>query len=161
MPYVYKHKLEGPIYERGVARQLASDTYGKAMRESVAILYRKTVINFPVGATSIGRNSIKSSTRVEIGRGVRLIGVVESQINYVLFVETGTRPHTPPIAPLKLWAKRKYGDESRAWATRGWIKKHGTRPQRPFARAVKATQARIVAKLRSAFRTYEDTLNRG
>jgi len=45
-----------------------------------------------------------------------------------IFVEEGTRPHMPPVEKLKPWAKKKLGDEKKAWAVAMKIKKKGTKP---------------------------------
>lgn len=41
-------------------------------------------------------------------------------------VRTGSRPHVPPIGPLKKWAVWKLGDEKAAYAVQKSIAKHGT-----------------------------------
>lgn len=41
-------------------------------------------------------------------------------------VRTGTRPHLPPLAPLKEWATWKLGDERAAYAVQKSIAKKGT-----------------------------------
>lgn len=41
-------------------------------------------------------------------------------------IRTGSKPHYAPIAPLKVWARWKLGDESAAYAVQKSIAKHGT-----------------------------------
>ena len=45
---------------------------------------------------------------------------------HAIFTRTGTRPHWAPIAPLKLWAALRFGDESVAYAIQRNIAKFGT-----------------------------------
>lgn len=54
-------------------------------------------------------------------------------VDYGIHVEFGTSPHWVPIEPLKLWAQRKLGDESLAYAVQAKIAKEGTSAQ-PFMR---------------------------
>jgi len=56
---------------------------------------------------------------------------VKADAPHAIYVEYGTLPHYPPIAPLKAWARRKLGDESAAWAVQKKIGKYGTKAQ-PF-----------------------------
>jgi len=52
--------------------------------------------------------------------------VLGSRLGYALFVQTGTEPHTPPFEPIRLWARRKLGDESAAGAVWQKIRQEGT-----------------------------------
>ena len=45
------------------------------------------------------------------------------------YVEFGTKPHMPPVEPLKQWAKRKLKDESLGYAVALKIKREGTQPK--------------------------------
>jgi len=56
---------------------------------------------------------------------------VKAEAPHAVYIEYGTLPHYPPIAPLKAWARRKLGDESAAWAVQKKIGKEGTKAQ-PF-----------------------------
>ena len=59
--------------------------------------------------------------------------ILADGVEYGAGVEYGTRPH--PVSPedLRGWARRKFGDESIAFAVAKKIAKYGTRPQ-PFFR---------------------------
>jgi len=59
--------------------------------------------------------------------------VLADGVDYGVFVEYGTLPHTPPIEPLKRWAELKLGDAELGWAVRAKIAKFGTQAQ-PFFR---------------------------
>ena len=56
---------------------------------------------------------------------------VGSTAKHAPFIEFGTRPHFPPIAPIAAWCERKLGDASAAWAVCKKIAEEGT-PPRPF-----------------------------
>lgn len=57
--------------------------------------------------------------------------------------EFGSKPHMPPVEPLKKWAKRKLGDESAGWAVAMKIKKEGTLPMNFLRSAIE--KARLEA----------------
>ena len=57
------------------------------------------------------------------------------------FMEYGTRPHFPPIAPLVVWATRKFGVEEGearaiAWAVAKKIAREGIEPRHFFAKGM-------------------------
>ncbi len=60
---------------------------------------------------------------------------------YAEYVETGTRPHMPPVKALLLWVKLKFGAQDEksalgiAWAVAKTIAKRGTQGHWMFARA--------------------------
>jgi hypothetical protein len=60
-----------------------------------------------------------------------LEGIVWSKEKYGVFVERGTRPHFPPIEPLKRWSALKLGNPNLAWAVAKKIAREGTDAQ-PF-----------------------------
>lgn len=53
----------------------------------------------------VGRLQGSITSRIH-GSGTSLIGEVGPSVRYGLYVETGTRPHWPPRAPLEGWAAR-------------------------------------------------------
>ncbi len=62
------------------------------------------------------------------------------------FMEYGTRPHMPPVAPLIVWATRKFGvDEAEAeaiaWAVAKKIAREGIAPRGFFAKGMARMQA--------------------
>lgn len=68
------------------------------------------------------------------------------------FIEYGTRPHMPPIAPLITWAARKFGvdggeAQAIAWAVAKKIAKHGTEPRHVFAKAMLRMQGILDAEI--------------
>ena len=83
------------------------------------------------------RRLMNSITHQQSWRGRSLTGWVGPSLRYGLYVERGTRPHWPPIAPL-----------------RGWARRHGVNPfavQRAIARrGTKARPFLVPAYLRHA-----------
>jgi len=59
--------------------------------------------------------------------GGEMYGIVSTPLQYGIPIEYGTAPHWVPIAPLKLWAKRVFGDESVAYAVQKAIARRGTK----------------------------------
>lgn len=57
---------------------------------------------------------------------------VTAQAPHAAVVEYGSRPHWPPIGPLKDWCRRHGMDEGVAYAIARKISKHGTRPRHYF-----------------------------
>lgn len=107
-------------------------------------------------ATGILRASI--GTRVTPGtdastlvRGEVFTG---AQAPYAQFVAEGTRPHFPPIAPLKIWARIVLGDERAAYRVARVIARRGTRANVRFRQAISTfppdTQARLDAAVARA-----------
>ena len=74
----------------------------------------------PTGATADLQRSFQIFRR---SSGEIVLG---SRLQYAEFVQTGTRPHTPPFEPIAIWARRKLGDESAAWAVWHKIRQQGT-----------------------------------
>ena len=77
------------------------------MRYSVNLVQRKTKINAPVGVTGELRSKISSSTRRIAGADIE--GIVRAGAPYAAAVETGQRPHFPPLQPIAYWVERKLG----------------------------------------------------
>ncbi len=72
-----------------------------------------------------------------------ILGQVSTPISYARPVETGTKPHTPPIGPLLLWSKRKTGDTRAAYIARAAIRRRGTRGAHMFAKGFQYRAGRI------------------
>ena len=87
----------------------------------------------PTGATADLQRSFQIFRRssVEI--------VLGSRLAYAEFVQTGTRPHTPPFEPIQIWARRKLNDESAAWPVWQKIRQEGTDANRYVDRAFENT----------------------
>lgn len=129
------------------------------MKEATLDLMAQTRLNFPIGATGFGRDSIVATNKVVGNNPITYVGEVVSNLDYVEYIEKGTRPHTSPIAPLKRWAVAVLGNEGAAYAVRAKIRRRGTRAQRPFERAVAMMAGQINSRLARAVREEERALN--
>lgn len=95
----------------------------KALTDSVRVVHadaKKTV--------TVAESNLKGSIRREV-RG--LTGTVTADQKYAVFVEKGTRPHMPPVAPLERWARIKLGKTGVGFLIARKIAREGTEPQ-PF-----------------------------
>jgi hypothetical protein len=104
----------------------------------LAYILRRVKIFTPVGVTGLLRGSLFTGIT---GTGANLRGKVATNSIYGEPVEMGTVPHWAPIRPLKLWALRKLGDESAAYAVRGKIKREGTEGVFMFKRAFEQSRS--------------------
>jgi Bacteriophage HK97-gp10, putative tail-component len=107
---------------------------GRAVQTIVDSMATEVRQRTPVGVTGILRASIAAD--VTMGRSLNeaIRGRVFSgaQAPYAIYVEEGTRPHWPPIAPLLLWARRVLGNERLAYAVQRAIARRGTRARHMF-----------------------------
>lgn len=106
-----------------------------------AYLHRVIAAITPEGATHLLRQSITFD--ITGARTNELLGKVFTNIIYGEPVEEGTKPHWAPIAPLKLWARRKLGDERIAYAIRWKIKRLGTKGAHMFKKGLERSRPYI------------------
>lgn len=85
-----------------------------------------------------------------------LTATVWSGKEYALYVEKGTRPHFPPVAPLARWAGLKLGDSSLGFVIARSIAKKGTKAQPFFEPAVEDS----VGDIEKNFEVFADQLVR-
>jgi len=119
------------VVDRTVARRMAG-----LMQDLASDVQDKTPTAFGTLRASIGSD-------VEVRPGLGVTGVVGTSLAYAVPVEVGTRPHMPPVAPIKLWAEKKLGLTGReatraAWAIAMTIKRRGTLGVGMFNRAFAA-----------------------
>ena len=112
-------------YEKGLDRKVE-----QATAEAAIEVQKEAKLAAPTGVSGDLRSRISVSRHYKPAIISYIVGV---HLAYAAAVEFGSGPHKPPIKPLKLWAKRKLGDENAAYAVRNKIAKEGTRPQ-PFLR---------------------------
>lgn len=77
----------------------------------------------------VDRGALRAS--IQISERERSV-IVGTNLVYAEAIEFGTPPFYPPIAPLKIWSRRKLGDESAAYAVQQKIAKEGITPQPYF-----------------------------
>lgn len=105
------------------------DRIGREMADALNLsanqLRDNSAKNAPYGVTG----NLKGSLHVEHATPIKLEARVGTDIVYGRPVEYGTRPHFPPIRALKLWARKKLGNENLAYAVARKIALRGTRPK--------------------------------
>jgi len=134
MTNVIDVEVKGLIELQRKTEQMVADLHGapvlQAMRDSTLLVVRDAKINAPVDT---GR--LRASILPEIVAGQDEVwGVVGSNLEYAPAVETGSRPHMPPIEPLAAWVRRHHiGEEGYEYGIAmliAWkIAAHGTRAQ--------------------------------
>lgn len=142
------------------APRIAHEELSAGLDEALLLLERETKEATPTGAHGLLRGSVTHALMGEAiadGRGVA--GKVYSPLNYALPVELGTKPHFPPIEPLRDWVEKKLGvpeHESRsvAFLVARKIASKGTKGAKMFTSAlaknagqVNAILARRVARI--------------
>ena len=102
------------------------DEMGNAMTESGMLL--TTIVSSRIGAKSTDLGLLRAAVQWPSGFGMQakgvwgMVGLVKAANTqsisgvatsiYANYVEFGTRPHWPPREPLRMWAQRRFGDES-------------------------------------------------
>jgi len=110
------------------------DELGQAaaqIAEDIAVeLANQLRVEAPVGATGRLQESFQLFRRED---GVVFLG---TRVPYARGVWKGTPPHTPDFEGLKVWARRKLGDESAAGPVFRKIQQEGTEPNDFVGRAI-------------------------
>lgn len=114
-----------------VMRTVVAFEHSKAMRQATFMLHGTVK---PLTPWSFGtlRESIHPETIIGVNK---VMGFVVTPTLYGRIVEEGSRPHWAPIEPLKLWAKRKTGDERVAYIAQRAIARRGTKAWHMFREA--------------------------
>lgn len=111
---------------------------GEAVMRAGYFLESKAKAEAPVNTGQL-RGSI--TTQGAFFSGEDVTAKVGTNVKYAPFMEYGTRPHTPPISALKVWARQKFGDERIAFAVQKAISRRGTQGRKyftnPFENVVK------------------------
>ncbi|QIL81817.1 hypothetical protein G7047_19265 [Diaphorobacter sp. HDW4A] len=124
-----------------------------AMTEATQLVEREVIENIPRASTGL---TAKSITRDVMSTPAGVLGVVGSSQPSALFLELGTRPHMPPIDALVPWVRAVLGirdpkeAKSVAFLVGRKIAREGTKPQRPFERAVTSTETQVIAMFEDA-----------
>lgn len=132
-----------PLFKGASTRLLAKHHnifINKALQSSATVARQVT----PVGATALLKGTI--GTRSMVGNNANVVGQVVWAQSYAAFVDQGTPPHFPPIAPLLRWARRKLGNERAAYAVQAAIGERGTAAQN-FVATTEAKVSPTIARL--------------
>lgn len=112
----------------------------KAMRDSAILIQSLAKTNAPV-FRGLLRLSIVQSVEQQAGR---IVGTVGSALPYASVVESGrTSGWFPNVDELKVWTRRKLGDERLGFVVARAIKKRGFRAQPYLAPAIESAGPRI------------------
>ncbi len=117
-----------------------------AMTDATVLLQRESMELMPT-ASGLTRASIAADS---FTTPMGVLGIVGSNQPSAAFVELGTRPHMPPIAPIQRWVQDRLGlsgAEGRrvAWLVARKIARKGTPAQRVFERTLAANQAQVIS----------------
>lgn len=146
------------------APDLVADVLARRILAAQLLFHREVAERTPKGATDALIRSIQVH---EIGaEDGRLEGVVGTPLAYAAPVEFGTRPHKPPIAPLRLWVKKILGlsdkkADAAAEAIAWKIFHRGTKGAAMFQRAFDATESQITTILTGALDEIAAALTEG
>lgn len=127
------------------AQALSPEGMIPPMRSATLLVTRDAKKNAPVNT---GR--LRASITPEVKQHMWTVqGVVGSNVKYAPFVEFGTRPHYPPLAPILFWVRRKFrlkGDALFAVArgVQRKIGRSGTKAVRYLQRAFEDNKEKIV-----------------
>lgn len=118
------------------APQIVMEEMAASLNEAMFLLEREIKELIPVGAHGLLRGSVTHKL-IALARGQSVSGKVFSPLNYAVPVELGTKPHFPPLAPLRDWVEKKLGvsksqSRSVAFLVARKIAAKGTKPQKPF-----------------------------
>lgn len=134
MPITIRVKgLEELSASFGKARSLIERHVGDGVQESAKIIRdrarRKAASPPIVFQGELGRSLFTKPSG-------KLSAVIGSDAKHAPFVEFGTRPHFPPVAPLERWAKVKLGKPGLGFVIAKKIARKGTKAQPYFQPAV-------------------------
>ncbi len=135
-----------PLFN-GTSHKVIGEEMNLAINAGVLHLKGAIQPETPVGVTGALRAGVQTSIT---GAATSIVGRVFDPVSYAIPVESGSRPHFPPVAPLQLWVRRKLGisDErevrSVAFLIARKISRVGTKPVLMFRRSFDAHRDRVV-----------------
>ena len=134
------------------APEIAEEETVATLWEALLLLEREVADRTPVGVG--GAAGLKGSifaSRPEV-TDTAVVGLVSSSMAHALPVELGTKPHFPPITPLRDWAEKKLGidpGESKhvAFAIARKIAREGTKGAAMFQKAMQENEEQVLAMM--------------
>ncbi len=137
-------------------RDVGMGIFGDTTRGATFVLHGAIL---PLTPQFLGflRNSILPQTIISTDQ---ILGQVATSCPYALPVETGSKPHWAPIEPLKLWARRKLGDESIAYAIQRAIARRGTRAHLMFTKGFDERGPTVVAMFERAVEKFVEQVSK-
>jgi hypothetical protein len=92
--------------------QASENAQVSRITEALLLLEREIKLLVPVGAGPIHfRDTIFQKVETS---GQSVAGILGSPAEYGMALEMGTKPHFPPIGPIKFWVEKKLGLEGKA-----------------------------------------------
>jgi HK97 gp10 family phage protein len=142
---------DSPLLQAGAPRQVLEEEVGQALSVLVEELADQARRNTPVDR-GILRGAIATELLRGPDAGILFRGrvFVGAQAPYGIFVEEGTRPHFPPVAPLEAWAKRKFGRPGLGYAVARAIARRGTKGHHMLRNAFEAMRPKVEPALARA-----------
>ena len=129
------------------AAALLSEELGNGLRDAGMAIENEAKHLVPVRTGNL-RRSIMSS--VETLGGTQT-GIVAAQAGYGRYVESGTKPHTPPLSAIATWANRKGLPAGAIWMA---IRKKGTKAHPFMAPALEAKRSVVIDTVQEAIKTF-------
>jgi len=128
--------LEEARGKKRLFREAAVAGIMEAQAYTQSVLWEHTPHGSGLARTLVGFDPPSAFDKEPMG----YIGWMAPASRYLLFVELGTKPFSPPLGPLQVWAARKFGDIRVAFRARGSIAAHGIKPQRFVLAAAEEAQ---------------------
>lgn len=136
--------VRGLVEAKRNLERAAADLHGKpmldAMHTAALLVEGDAKRRAPVDTGQL-RVSIASEVRTSGLGGQTVEGVVGSNKTYAPYMELGTKPHFPPPAALKVWARR-HGRS--AYGVARAIARRGLKPRRYLADAFDSNRPRVI-----------------
>lgn len=115
--------LEELSQNLGKSVDVLNKQVNEALDNSVTLIQKRARRNAPVFQGELKR-SIRKKVRSNISRGE-----VEAFAKHAPYVESGTKPHFPPVAALERWGKIKLGKPGLGFVIARKIARKGTKAQ--------------------------------
>lgn len=146
MDWEMRADAAGPLFQEGAQR--LDENIRKGV-ERLAAFAREEVLRQAEGAkpyppvfTGTFLGSVAKS--VALGPGGEVRATVGSPVEYAPVIEEGRRPgRFPPLAPLRVWARERLGEEGLAFVVARKIARKGIAPRPVFHNAVEAAEGRV------------------
>ncbi len=120
--------------EKKLSAELFKTPLAQAIKKATLFLEREVKKNTPVDTGRL-RSGITNQIAPDFG-------IVGTNVKYASFVEYGSKPHWPPIAPLEAWASR-HGMKGAGYAIARKIAAKGTAARQMFGKGFTALQGKI------------------
>jgi len=135
-----------PMFDPAAAEAVVAEETRSFMNGAVLMFQGAIVPLAPVNVGAL-RQSIQTNVT---GTSANVTGKVFSPLAYAVPVEAGSRPHFPPLDPIRLWVERKLGKSgaearSVAFLVARKISRVGTKATRFFERGVTAGTPGVTA----------------